>query len=556
MPKSKQKRTRVALVSKFTVVIGISVFLTVLFISAYNLYASTPIIKQYKIDENQKFISVSNVIYDSITSDIQDGGDTSKTYNLVQSFVKNNLIMFSGLIENKKKTYIWSTIDDLKGRKANTENVWKDKIFLQRFSNINPANIQQMSIDLEDKTLFMLFYSERSIVNLVDILITGNMALSIVFVIFGFWSAFILAKYVTKPIKKLVDGAREFSKGNLKYRTNIKSEDEIGILANAFNAMAEKLNDLYNSLEQKVMERTHELSRKNLQIKRAYKDLKDTQAMLVHNEKMRSLGQLVAGVAHELNNPINFIYGNLAHLKNYSNDLVKIISMYEEIQEQLPEEKFSEVEGFKKEIDYEFIIDDLSELLKSCTEGAERSKQIIIDLKNFSRLDEALIKEVDINEGIDSALNILRNKLKDKVNINKEYGELPKVNCYAGQVNQVFVNVIDNAVQALDDSGEINIRTKVYNENVVIEIEDNGPGIPEDVLPKIFDPFFTTKPVGEGTGLGLSICYKIIKSHNGRMEVESTKDVGTKFIITIPIEWKSQGESRNNSKESVETVET
>lgn len=555
MSKDK-KKLKVALVSKFTTIIGVSIFYTVFFISAYNLYASTPIIKQYKIDENQKFVSVSNFLKDSMYSEINNKEDSGKTYDLAKKLVENNLILYACLIDSTTKKYVWSTVDNLDGKKANIKNIWKDGNFSKKFSNMNPANIQQFYFNTGDKIFLVSFYQESSLVGLVDLLIKGNMTLSIVFVIFGFWSAFILAKYVTKPIKKLVDGAEEFSSGNLKFRTDVKSEDEIGILANAFNTMAEKLYDLYNSLEQKVMDRTHELSKKNLQIKRAYKDLKDTQAMVVHNEKMRSLGQLVAGVAHELNNPINFIYGNLAHLKNYSNDLIEIISKYEEIQKQLPEDKFEEVEKLKEEIDYEFIIEDLAALIKSCTEGAERSKQIILDLKNFSRLDEALVKEVNIHEGIDSALNILSNKYKNKVTMHKEYGELPKVNCYAGQINQVFMNVIDNAAQAIKETGDIYIRTKVNNQYAVVEIEDNGDGIPEDIIPKIFDPFFTTKPVGEGTGLGLSICYKIIKSHNGKMEVESQKGVGTKFIISVPIEWTTKNESQKEETKEEQNEES
>lgn len=542
MTKKKPIKTKVALVSKFTVVIGVSVFLTVLFISAYNLYASTPIIEQYKIYENRKFVSVSNLLRDSINSELKKGTDTGQTYRLAKSLSKNDLILYAGLVKNENQKYIWSTVENLSGTNANINNVWKDGNFSEKFSNMNPANIRQINFKLKDKLLFVSFYSESSLVDLVGLMIKGNMTLSVVFIIFGFWSAFILAKYVTQPIKKLVDGAEEFAGGNLKYRTDVKTEDEIGILANAFNSMAEKLSELYNSLEQKVMDRTHELSKKNLQIKRAYKDLKDTQAMVVHNEKMRSLGQLVAGVAHELNNPINFIYGNLAHLKNYTNDLLEIIGKYEKIQKQFPQEKFEEVENLKNEIDYEFLTEDIFALLKSCTDGAERSKQIIIDLKNFSRLDEALIKEVDIHEGIDSALNILKNKFKDTVTVHKDYGELPKINCYAGQVNQVFMNVIDNAAQAINETGDIYIRTKLKNNTAIIEIEDTGPGIPEDILPKIFDPFFTTKPVGEGTGLGLSICYKIIKSHNGKMEAVSEKGKGTKFIITLPVNWSEEKE--------------
>jgi signal transduction histidine kinase len=554
MEKERIIKTKVALVSKFTIIIGISVFITVLFISAYNLYATTPIIKQYKVDKNIQMESISNMLSSSASKEDQLGIVKNETYKVAKSLAENNLILYSALIDNKN-AYLWSTVDNLEGNPANFSAMWTDGHFAEKFTNLDPLNIQQNNIKIGNKLLIIAFYKENSIVNLVNLMVNGNLFLSMLFIIFGFVSAFILAKYVTMPIKKLAEGADEFSSGNLSYRTDIKSEDEIGVLANAFNTMAENLYDLYNSLEQKVMDRTHELSKKNLQIKRAYKELKETQSMMVHNEKMRSLGQLVAGVAHELNNPINFIYGNLAHLKNYTNDLVEIITEYEEIQKNLPAENFKQVEKIKEDIDYQFIVEDLASLIKSCTEGAERSKQIILDLKNFSRLDEAMVKEVNIHEGIDSALNILNNKHKGKVSIIKEYGEISQVTCYAGQINQVFMNVIDNAVQAIPhDQGQVTIRTRQENGGiVVVEIEDNGSGIPDEVLPKIFDPFFTTKAVGEGTGLGLSICYKIIKSHNGKMEVESEKGKGTKFIIKIPVEWSPQADSEHeNAEESQE----
>lgn len=549
--KEKVIRTKVALVSKFTTIIGVSIFYSVFFISAYNLYALTPILKQYRTDKNQEFMSISNLLYNSASSELNTAPKFDNTYQLAKNIVSNNLAVYAMLIDNNSKKYIWSTVDSLSGKTANLDNLWLDGGFSDKFTNFDPQNIQHNKYKVGDNLLIVSFYSDDTLLQLVNLIVKDNMTLSMIFIVFGFCSAFILAKYVTKPLKKLVEGTEEFSQGNLKYRTEVKSEDEIGILAKAFNDMAEKLSDLYNSLEQKVMDRTHELSRINLQLKRANQEIKDAQSMIVHNEKMRSLGQLVAGVAHELNNPINFIYGNLAHLKNYTNDLAGIISKYEEIQKQLPEDKFEEVEKLKQELDYQFIIEDLASLIKSCYDGAERSKQIILDLKNFSRLDEAMVKEVNIHEGIESALNILESKYKDRVTVHKQYGDLPPIMCYAGQVNQVFMNILDNAAQAIDGSGNVYVRTKIVDEDAVIEIEDTGPGIDESVLPKIFDPFFTTKPVGEGTGLGLSICYKIIKSHNGKIEVESEKGKGTKFMIKLPINWTGP-QNETNSEDCVE----
>jgi len=546
MPREKVLRTKVALVSKFTTIIGVSIFYSIFFVSAYNLYALTPILKQYRIDKDQQYTATANIIYNTAMEEINSHNNFKNTFNLSQKMIKNNQALYIMIVDSKSHKYLWSTVDNLKGKQANIETIWKDGGFDQKYSNMDAQHIQQNIYKVGDEKLIISFYNDDTLTQLINLIVKDNITLAMIFIIFGFCSAFILAKYVTSPIKKLVEGANEFSNGNLKFRTDIKTEDEIGILAKAFNEMAEKLNDLYNSLEQKVMDRTHELSRINLQLKRANKEIKDTQSMVVHNEKMRSLGQLVAGVAHELNNPINFIYGNLLHLKNYTNDLIKIINKYEEVQKTLPEDKLSEVNEMKQELEYEFIVEDIGALLKSCYDGAERSKQIILDLKNFSRLDEALVKEVDIHEGIDSALNILESKYKDRISVHKQFGNLPQIMCYAGQINQVFMNVLDNAAQAIEGNGNIYIRTKLAEEQVIIEFEDTGPGIDEEVIPKIFDPFFTTKPVGEGTGLGLSICYKIIKSHNGNMEVETEKGKGTKFIIKLPINWS--GPSQNDEK--------
>ncbi|EKE04381.1 MAG: hypothetical protein ACD_20C00084G0001 [uncultured bacterium] len=264
--------------------------------------------------------------------------------------------------------------------------------------------------------------------------------------------------------------------------------------------------------------------------------------MVVHSEKMKSLGQLVAGVAHELNNPINFIYGNLDHLRNYMNDLIGVIDSLAQVADKVPAEVMESIEKSKEEADYQFILEDLPPLIKSCKDGAERCKQIVLDLKNFSRLDEALLKEIDIHEGLESTLNILYNKFKNKVNVHKEFGELPMLSCYAGQLNQVFMNILDNAIQAVPEHGDVYVRTSFENNNIKVIIEDNGAGIDQESLSRIFDPFFTTKPVGEGTGLGLSISYRIIKTHNGTIDVESEKGKGTKFTIKIPVDWHKEAD--------------
>ncbi|MEG3907521.1 PAS domain S-box protein [Microcoleus sp. w2-18bC1] len=289
----------------------------------------------------------------------------------------------------------------------------------------------------------------------------------------------------------------------------------------------------------------------------ALKTLQQTQAQLIQAEKMSGLGQLVAGVAHEINNPVNFIYGNLSHTADYTQNLLKLIQLY---QQTYPTN--TEIQEKIEEFDLDYISEDLPKMLSSMKVGADRIRQIVLSLRNFSRLDEADMKPVDIHEGIDSTLMILQNRLKAKPNhpaieIVKEYGDLPLVECYAGQLNQVFMNILANAIDALENYDNqrslkdiqknpscITIRTKLitneaqrgYSKNVVIQVQDNGPGMTETVRQQVFNPFFTTQPIGKGTGLGLSISYQIVvDKHGGLLQCFSQPHQGAEFVIEIPV---------------------
>ncbi|MFB2933752.1 GAF domain-containing protein [Aerosakkonemataceae cyanobacterium BLCC-F154] len=280
-------------------------------------------------------------------------------------------------------------------------------------------------------------------------------------------------------------------------------------------------------------------------LQQALYDLKETQAQLIQTEKMSTLGQLVAGVAHEINNPVNFIYGNLTYANNYSKDLLKLINLY---QKYCPDSN-PEIQECVEEIDLEFLMQDMPKILTSMKVGADRIRQIVLSLRNFSRLEQAEMKAVNIHEGIESTLLILQNRLKangtnPQIEIVKDYGELPLVECFAGQLNQVFMNIISNAIDALEERKDNNnssptiiISTELCNaDSILISIADNGPGIPTKAKKRLFDAFFTTKPVGKGTGLGLSISYKIIVDrHQGSLWCESTLGKGTEFFIKIPL---------------------
>jgi light-regulated signal transduction histidine kinase (bacteriophytochrome) len=302
----------------------------------------------------------------------------------------------------------------------------------------------------------------------------------------------------------------------------------------------QKVNHFNQHLESQVRARTSELTK-------ILDELKQTQTQLIQTEKMSSLGQLVAGIAHEINNPVNFIYGNINHINQYADDILGILNLYQQnVSSPIPE-----IIERAEEVDLDFIVEDLPKMLSSIKIGTDRIRQIVLSLRNFSRLDQAEIKPVNIHEGIDSTLVILQHRLKAKpenpaINIVKEYGDLPLVECYAGQINQVFMNVLSNAIDALEEHRQlqntITISTSASKlpdnrPSVLIRIEDNGCGISEDVMKKIFDPFFTTKQVGQGTGLGLSISYQIIvDKHNGVFKCKSQPEQGTEFLIEIPIQ--------------------
>ncbi|MBG1266113.1 ATP-binding sensor histidine kinase [Nostoc sp. WHI] len=333
-------------------------------------------------------------------------------------------------------------------------------------------------------------------------------------------------------------------------------------------AQAKEILEEYNhTLEEKVQERTKEINDKNHCLQEALQELQRTQIQLIQSEKMSSLGQMVAGIAHEINNPINFIHGNINHASEYVQDLLNLVAVY---QQEYPSPS-PLVEEKAEEIDLNFLAEDLPKILDSMNVGSSRIRNIVLGLRNFSRLDESEMKPVDVHEGIDNTLMILQHRFKEKsdfpeIEVIKEYGKLPEVICYPGQLNQVFMNILSNAIDALEDSfvidhpslrndkeqiakgidasvashkvGQIHIFTELTDSNTaIIRIADNGSGITKAVQQKIFDPFFTTKAVGSGTGLGLSISYQIIvDKHKGSLTCDSTLGKGTEFTIEIPMQ--------------------
>lgn len=280
---------------------------------------------------------------------------------------------------------------------------------------------------------------------------------------------------------------------------------------------------------------TGTLEKTNRELEQAYNDLKAFQVHITQQEKMASIGQLAAGVAHEINNPTGFIMSNLSSLQKYLNRLSEFIDLQSGAAEKMTDEKVREVRDFRKTQKIDFIIGDINNLIMESLEGADRIKRIVQDLKSFSHVDEAEHKPADINAGIESTINIVWNEIKYKATVKKEYGNIPKTRCNPGQMNQVFMNLLVNAAHAIEKQGEIAVKTWMDGGYIYVMISDTGTGIPPEKINRIFEPFYTTKEVGKGTGLGLSIAYDIIKKHNGEIFVKSEYGRGTAFTIKIPV---------------------
>lgn len=372
--------------------------------------------------------------------------------------------------------------------------------------------------------------------------------------------SYFLGSYLTGQLKTLRAAAKHVSTGDLDINLAVKGNDEISDVSHAFNKMVnslkesqqlrdayeEQLHELNRSLEERVIKRTAQLEKRNNELQAANDTIQSTQTQLLQSEKMASLGQLAAGVAHEINNPIGFVMSNLRSLQEYFEVYQQILSKYEQLQNCADDAvriaRLQEIRNFSEDNDLEFIQEDAKELLHDSTDGTKRIKDIVQGLKEFSHVDQIEQQEADLNECLETTLKIVNNEIKYACRIVKKFRPLPKIRCNPGQINQVFMNMLINASHATRDveDGTVEIETGTSQGYVMVVISDNGSGIAEEHLQKLFDPFFTTKAVGEGTGLGLSISYGIIEEHHGQIRVQSEVGKGTRFYIRLPMQEELQ----------------
>lgn len=394
-------------------------------------------------------------------------------------------------------------------------------------------------------------YLERAIAEMQQWSITLASAEMVAVALFSF----VLGTYLTAQLAVLRKAARTVEADNLDVEVPVKGRDEIAEVGHAFNRMISRLKstqqtrdafetelkELNQSLEERVERRTAALRKSNAELQSANEQIRETQSQLLQSEKMASLGQMAAGVAHEINNPVGFVMSNINSLKSYVESYQALETRVAQLLSEEPgspawQEQKQQLATFISEQDFEFIRDDVDELIADSVEGSRRIRDIVQGLKEFSHVDQAAIQEADINGCLDTTLKVVNNELKYNCDIRRDFQPLPPVQCNPGQLNQVFMNLLVNAGHALGEQGGIiGLRTRSVEDEVEIRIFDNGKGIAPEHLGKLFDPFFTTKPVGEGTGLGLSISYGIIEEHHGSIDVKSKQGVGTSFTIRLPV---------------------
>lgn len=482
-------------------------------------------------------------------------GETGEQPNLeLSAFMDENyMIIFSNHYDLQKRSivdtnfaYLYPQIIQVQQTQV-ADKTWSDN--RQTLKVITPVTLPPKPNELRSQVgIFLSIYDlnqikKQSYQEALNRSIKMNgMVLGFCFLVWLF-----LELTLTKRVSRLVLVSQNLAQGNLSDRSRLQGSDELAKISISFDKMADKIEQDTHILQKSQLE----LQEKATELETALIQLKQTQTQLLQSEKMSSLGQLVAGIAHEINNPVSFIFGNITYAQEYSDSLLNLIALYQ----QYYPEPYPEIQVELKDLELDFLETDLNKIFQSMRVGSQRIADIVQSLRSFSRLDEADLKTVDLHENLDNTLMLLKHRLKaqssrPEIQVVKQYGNIPLIQCYAGQLNQVFMNIIINGIDALDlvqyktqplTSPQIMIHTETMTDSkhktwVKIKISDNGLGMSETVKNRIFEPFFTTKPVGQGTGMGLAISYQIVvEKHQGQLLCMSQPGEGSTFVITLPL---------------------
>ncbi|VAX07074.1 Circadian input kinase A [hydrothermal vent metagenome] len=541
---------------RFKTILGIAAIEAVLlFILIWN---SLLFLRASNEEELIKRANTTATLFATTTKNAVLSTDVASLDEFVHEVIKNPDIVYARVIDSK----------GVLAQAGQKDVLERSFVADHQFDTVDDGIYDDVAIIEEGGVKFGRVELGISIASIQNVLLKAREQISLIAIIeMALTALFSLAlgTVLTRRILTLKQVSENVATGDLSSRVLVKGKDEIAVVGNAFNIMLDKLNQsatiqqqyqdqleaLNNNLEARVDRRTAELQSSNIALNKMMSELKvekeeqrnlleklrQTQGQLLQSEKMASLGQLAAGVAHEINNPLGFVSSNITTLKRYVADLMKLLNVYEESESATNKSELHDsLLILKEEIGLDFIREDIQSLITESLDGTDRVKRIVKNLREFSHLDEADWQWVDIHDGLNSTLNIVNNEIKYKVEVIKEYGDLPRVECLASELNQVFLNLLVNAAQAIEDHGTITIHTAIEdNDHVRIVIADTGMGISEENITRIFDPFYTSKPVGTGTGLGLSFSYSIIQRHHGRIDVDSTEGEGTKFIIILPV---------------------